>query len=240
MSLRSRTLIIQAQLLVITVFLAFVIGNSSARAEDLSRQLWLDYNPSWVLSPKVTVGGDVGYRDELTNDGWYRLVLRPGVDLPYKWVTLKAGLGNFWTISDDIDNRWEIRPYQGVAWVWPRARVNFDHLARLEERFDLNTVDWTSANSLRGRYRLRLRYLFGMTRPDRFWRASGSGEIFLKLAGEEGVQNEQFRVTLGLERSFSRLIRIRFQISWQQEEAFFLPTETAEAIYIRLRFYQNF
>ena len=209
-------------------------------AEETSQQLWLDYNPSWTISPKVTLSGDVGYRTQLEGDGGDRLVLRPGIDIPFKSVTLKAGIGNFWTFSDIIQNRWEIRPYQGVGWVWPRSRVNFDHLVRLEERFDFNTVTWTSINSLRGRYRLRLRYIFADVRPGRFWRAFGSGEFFLKLAGSEGVQREQFRVTLGMERSFSLLRRFRLELTWQQEELFFLPSESADALFIRFRVYQNF
>jgi hypothetical protein len=212
----------------------------SAGAEETSHQLWLDYNPSWMISEKVTFGGDLGWRTRLDSDRGFRLVLRPGVDLPYKAVTFKAGIGNFWTISNDITNRWEIRPYQGVGWVWPRSRINFDHLARLEERFDFNTVTWNSVNSLRGRYRLRLRFIFANSKPARFWRAYGSGEFFLKLAGEEGLQRDQFRVTLGMERSFSRLMRIRVQATWQQEELFFLPSEDADSIYFRLRVYQNF
>jgi hypothetical protein len=209
-------------------------------AAETSEQLWLDYNPSWMLSEKVSFGGDMGYRTRLDVARGFRLVLRPGVDLPYRFLTFKAGIGNFWSISDDITNRWEIRPYQGVGWVWPRTRVIFDHLARLEERFDFNTVTWNSVNSLRGRYRLRLRFPFGMKRPDRFWRAYASGEMFLKLAGEEGLQREQFRLTLGLERSFSRLLRIRAQITWQQEELFLLPSESSDDVYFRFRVYQNF
>jgi hypothetical protein len=215
-------------------------GIRPVAAQEASRQLWLDYNPSWMLSEKVTVGGDVGYRTRIDVDKGFRLVLRPGVDLPYKFVVFKAGIGNFWTITDEIDNRWEIRPYQGVGWVWPRSKVHVDHLVRLEERFDLNTVTWSSTNSLRGRYRLRLRYLFAVARADRFWRAFGSGEFFVKLAGEEGLQREQFRVTLGLERSFSRLWRFRAQITWQQEEVFLVPGESTDDVFVRFRVFQNF
>jgi len=236
--LESGKLFLKALSLGTGLFLAF--ASPVALAGESSKQIWLDYNPSWVISPKVTISGDAGYRTELESGGGSRLVLRPGVDLPSKFVTFKAGIGNFWTISDAITNRWEIRPYQGVAWVWPRSRVNVDHLVRLEERFDFNTVTWTSINSLRGRYRLRFRYLFDAVQPGRFWRAFGSGEFFLKLAGEEGVQREQFRLTLGLERSFSPLRRFRLEVTWQQEEIFFLPSESADAIYFRFRVYQNF
>lgn len=216
------------------------LGIQGPATADTSEQLWLDYNPSWVLSEKVTFGGDAGFRIRLDAGQGFRLVLRPGVDLPYKAVTFKAGIGNFWTITDEITNRWEIRPYQGVTWVWPRRKVVMDQYLRLEERFDFNTVTWDAVNSLRGRYRLRLRYLFGVARPDRFWRAFGSGEIFLKLAGQEGLQRDQFRLTLGLERSFNRLMRVRLQATWKQDELFLVPTQSADAIYIRLRVYQNF
>jgi len=220
--------------------LVLSLATSPVFAVATSQQLWLDYNPSWFISPKVTFGGDAGYRTKLNKDDGFRLVLRPGVDLPYRFVIFKAGIGNFWTISDIITNRWEIRPYQGVGWVWPRGRTNVDHLVRLEERFDFNTVTWNSVNSLRARYRLRLRYLFGVARPDRFWRVFGSGEFFLKLAGEEGLQREQFRLTLGLERSFSRLWRFRFEATWQKEEFFLVPDNSADDLFFRFRVYQNF
>lgn len=220
--------------------LLLVCGVQDSAAEDTSQQIWVDYNPSWMISKKVTFGGDVGYRTQLESDGWDRLALRPGVDIPFRHVTLKGGIGNFWTFSENIQNRWEIRPYQGVGWVWPRSKVNFDHLVRLEERFDINTVTWTSLNSLRGRYRLRARYKFAEVRPDRFWRAFGSGEFYVKLAGTEGLQQEQFRITFGLERSFSHLQRFRLQLTWQQQDVTLLPSESADEIYIRLRFYQNF
>ena len=124
--------------------------------------------------------------------------------------------------------------------MWPRSAVDVDHLIRLEERFEIETGTWDSTNSVRSRYRLRLRYRFADPRPDRFWRAFGSGEIFLNLVGAEGLQQEQFRLTLGLERSWSLKFRLRFQTTWQQEEVFFLPNDTVDALYFRIRVYQNF
>ena len=230
--------IARALLLCAVLFLANAVPD--AAADEPSRQIWLDYNPSWKPSGNPTVGGDVGYRFQLENGGGHRLVLRPGVDIPLKTTTLKFGLGNFFTFSDDIQNTWEIRPYQGVTWVWPRSRVNFDHYVRLEERFEINTVDWTSTNSLRGRYRLRLRFIFADTKPSRFWRAYGSGEIFADLAGTEGLQREQFRITFGMERSFSRKLRFRLEGTWQQHEITLLPSDNADEFYLRFRFYQNF
>ena len=238
MGLKPGFPIAAALLLGAVLGLAYAVPD--AVANETSRQIWLDYNPSWKTSGNPTVGGDVGYRFQLESGGWHRLVLRPGVDIPLKTVILKFGIGNFFTFSEEIQNRWEIRPYQGVAWVWPRSRVNFDHYVRLEERFDFNTVDWTSYNSLRGRYRLRLRLIFAQTEPARFWRAYGSGEIFTNLAGTAGLQREQFRLTFGMERSFSRKLRFRLEGTWQQQEITFLPSDAAEEFYLRFRFYQNF
>jgi hypothetical protein len=213
-------------------------GKSLADAE--TKQFWVDYNPTWVLSPKTFLYGDVGYRTETGTADWNRLVIRPAVSRSHKHVILRGGLGNFFTFSDEIQNRWELRPFQGVYWVWPRSKVLLDHYLRLEERFDFNTVDWSSEISLRARYRLRLRYKFFESRPDRFWRAHGSGEFFLKLAGTEGLQRDQFRIALGVERSFNSRMRWRIEGIWRQADASFLPDSDPDEFYFRIRFYQNF
>lgn len=226
--------------LVMMGMMVAALCSGPSQAQENGSQLWMDYNPSWMISPKVTLGGDVGIRTELDNQEGLRLVLRPGINLALKNLVLRAGIGNFFTFSDDIQNRWELRPYQGVFWVWPRSKINFDHYVRLEERFDFNTVDWSSENSLRGRYRLRLRFLFAQSEPYRFWRVQASGEFFVKLAGEEELQRDQFRITLGLERSFHRSMRWRLESIWRQGDVSFIPNGDDSELYLRIRFYQNF
>ena len=43
---------------------------------EVSPQIWVDYNPSVMLSPKLNLYGDAGFRTELESGGWWRLLLR--------------------------------------------------------------------------------------------------------------------------------------------------------------------
>ncbi len=186
--------------------------------DDVSSQLWVDYNPSRPLSTKLEVYGDLGARTELSSGGWWRFVARPSVRYQlHRDVQLMGGLGSFYTWNDAIADRWQIRPWQGVRATWPRVPVRLEHFVRFEERFDFNTGTWESLNSLRGRYRLRTVLQWAALRPDRYWRLIGSVEGFLTLAGEQGQFREQFRLSVGLERSYRAGLRTRFEATWQKE-----------------------
>ncbi len=219
--------------------LYITIGAQTSTAQETSKQLWVDYDPSWWVANKVELFGDVGLRREIESDGWWRLVVRPSVRVPYHFLLLSAGIGNFFTVNQIIDDRWEIRPFQGISVVWPNRSVSLDHYLRLEERFDFNTNTWNSLNSLRIRYRLRATYRWAALVEERYWTVTSSGEGFVTLAGEQGQQREQVRVTAGIERNFSHERRLRFEITWQQESWFFDPNENIDDIFFRLRFYRR-
>jgi hypothetical protein len=82
---------------------------------DISRQIWIDYNPNWFSRPDLEFRGDIGARKELENDGSWRLVIRPGVRYQiYSNTFITAGVGSFYAFNEIIDDHWEIRPYQGL------------------------------------------------------------------------------------------------------------------------------
>ena len=65
----------------------------------------------------------------------------------------------------------------------------------------------------------------------------GIGEGFLKLAGEEGLQREQVRVTAGIQRDVRGGRSIRFEVSWQQENLFFRRDQTIDEVFLRIRYF---
>jgi hypothetical protein len=204
---------------------------------DISNQVWIDVNPSYIGYPELELFGDAGLRWEIENDGWMRMVLRPSMRIPLgKGFFFAAGLGNFFTINKVINNRWEIRPFQGVSFTWPQGRIPLRHYIRLEERFDFNTTTWNSANSMRVRYQLTISHRWAAIQPGRYWQVSAMGEAFYTILGEQGQFQEQARVTLGLDRSFRDDLHFRFEITWQQEQMFFNTKESASAIYFRFRY----
>ena len=210
-----------------------------ALADEVLPQIWLDYNASHQLSPKVDIFGDAGIRWTTESEGWLRLILRPSVSMPAGRVRLSFGIGNFYTFNDLIENRWELRPYQGAAMTWWSDRFSVEHLLRLEERFDFNTETWNSLNSIRVRYQLRASYRWSAIKAGRSWKATASVEPFLTLTGEQGQQRELVRATIGLTRSFSYERRLEFDASWQQESLIFKPDENVNDIFLRVRWFRH-
>jgi hypothetical protein len=216
-------------------------GEPEEAESEVSSQIWVDYNPSLYLTPKLNLFGDVGFRTELQSGGWWRLLLRANAMYSLSnSLRVGGGLHNFFTFNDEVDNRWELRPWQGADLIWPRWRVPLDHRLMFEERLDFNTVTWESRISLRLRYRLRGTFRWDAVHEDRWWRALLSLEFFAPLAGQQGQFREQARLSAGIERSFRWTLRLRLEVAWQKEgQALFIGRGDVSDIFFRFRIYQN-
>lgn len=221
------------------LFLVMGFGVLDTFAQDTTEQLWMDYNPGWKLSDVTRLTLDAGLRWELEDDGYWRLVMTPAVDYKTNKVKLEAGIANYFTFNHAASDRWEFRPFQSASYVWPNNRFSLDHRVRLEERFDINMDTWDSKNSLRGRYRLHLRYRLEDHERVQFWSLLASGELFATLAGSQGQFQEKTRVGLGAERTFQNGKRFRFEVVWQQQGRLYNNDEPADVIYFRLRFLRS-
>ena len=140
-------------LMIASAIVALWFGVLDANAQEASEQVWFDYNPGWRLSEVTRLTLDAGMRKQLEDPEALTLVLTPAVDFRVDKVKLAAGVANYLTLNEEINDRWEIRPFQSASYVWPNSRLSLDHRLRLEERFDFDTDTWESKNSLRGRYR---------------------------------------------------------------------------------------
>jgi len=223
----------------IAIALLTLVGPHPAAAQDeVSSQIWLDYNPRLIWPSAFEVYGDVGVRTELENNGWGRLVVRPAVRGPVGMFRLSGGLGTFFTINDVASNRLEFRPFQGINWTWPSGRFPLDHYVRLEERLEFETNDWTLEASLRARYRLQTEYRLGALQEGASWRLIAHIEGFGIVAGNAGQFDEQFRIGFGIERGFVTGLRTRLDFTWQKVGAPFAGA-TTDDLYIRLRVFQR-
>ena len=86
----------------LSVFLLLLINSGifnfiEAQSNDnVSKQIWIDVNPSYSGYSGLEFFGDAGLRKEIENDGWMRIVLRPSARIPIgKQFFFAAGLGNF-------------------------------------------------------------------------------------------------------------------------------------------------
>ena len=57
---------------------------------DISKQIWIDVNPSYIGYPGLELFGDAGLRWEIENNGWMRMVLRPSMRIPLGKVFFRS------------------------------------------------------------------------------------------------------------------------------------------------------
>ncbi|MBD0404760.1 DUF2490 domain-containing protein [Flammeovirga sp. EKP202] len=135
------------------------------KSENLTQQLWTSYKVTYSLSDNMNIVSDLGYRT-VSPKAWNRYYINPGVEitlpkimfkkLKYK-ESLSGGLAVFYTDNKVLENKLELRPYQGYALDWPNwKRFRLRHSLKLEERFEMNTKQWDN------NFGMRFRYLFDL------------------------------------------------------------------------------
>jgi len=171
---------------VVTAFLMiFTFYVNRATAQNKTRkaeQLWIDYYPTFILSDRLRISTDGGFRIMFEDKQWERFYIRPTVryKLNPTWE-LEGALGLFYFIYDQRIDRLEITPWQGIRLNWPNINaLRFSNTVRLEERSSfLIDDDWSSNFDLRIRYRLAPRYSFKPNNKGGVWSVPAYIELFI-------------------------------------------------------------
>ena len=206
------------------IFSGYLLYAQDVEDQGTTEQIWLDYNPSYILSERLDVYGDIGARTIFPNE-WYRFVVGPSVrykrpklilkELFYK-EELHFGIRFFFTANKSFPNRLEIRPFQGYRLAWPnRPRIVLQHYVRLEERFDIETSNWINTFGLRVRYmaELILKFKGGWLSFNEGFYLPISIELFWNLKGAQQF-NDVVRITPGIGYEFSELWKAEFDLSY--------------------------
>ncbi len=224
---------------VVFVMLAGATQSLSAQDDGVSEQLWLDYNPRWVFPSNLELFGDLGYRSELGDQEWSRLVVRPSVQGPVGLFQLSGGIGGFFTNNQTLANRVEIRPFQGIAATWPSRRIlGLDHYFRVEEQFEFVSGAGRTNVSIRLRYQLQTQYALPGPQGRPQWRVRAMGEVFLTVAGDAGQFRENVRLGLGIGREFGAAWSAWLDAVWQKTGRVFSGAPTDD-LFIRVRVHQD-
>ncbi len=202
--------------------------------DEVSTQLWLDYNPRWTWPSGVELHAQLGVRSELEQTGWWRFVVVPGARGPVGPFRLSGGIGSWYTANELSSDRWEIRPFQGIAATWPSSPIHLDHRLQLEERFEFETADWSLNASFRIRYKLQPVFRWGGITGEAFWQLLLHIEGFLTVAGDASQFDERVRVGVGVERGFGSAWQLRADVTWQKVGTIVSGAPTDE-VYLRVR-----
>jgi hypothetical protein len=225
----------QKYLFLTTLFLS--IFSSAQVRTDYVTQIQFDLNPSYVFNPGFQISGEIGYQKQMVNDGWTQITFTPYVRTWLgKRMNFYVGIGNYYTFNEVINDRWEIRPYQAVAFRFPSGNFTLRHRIRLEERFDFDTGTWESENEIRARYRVSSFYRWNVFENGKYWEADVAAEFYFNLNGGNTQFQEQAKVTFGIDRGLNETSYIRFEISWLKEKLF--DSSPISDVYFRLRFFK--
>lgn len=206
-------------LLYICLFFNSTFSTVSAQTNNqISHQLWFDFNPSYNLG-RFDIYADLGARTIYPNE-WHRFVIGPSVKytIPkqlfknfYHVNELHTGVRFFYTNNKNNDNILEIRLFQGYNLKIPRQRHDFQTYFRLEERFDINASNSENTFGLRFRISATYSYKFPLhkVKIEKGSYVKGNIELFFNLIGTEQF-NDVIRFNAGYGKQINRLWRAEF------------------------------
>ena len=145
------------------IFLIICIAPSTAKSGDAKNfNTWSDITTIYQINEDWEYIGDQGIRGVASDSDFTVLYFRPSVRYQLKpWATLNGGVRLFSAFNDDIDDLYEIGPWQGIRFIWPEiGGYEISHYLRLEER-----MFWYTGSGRGSEFELRSRYQLGIASP---------------------------------------------------------------------------
>jgi hypothetical protein len=200
------------QLIFIFLILIFHIPYAFCQdTENIDSQSWLDFRAYIPINDLWTYDGDYGVRGILSGEDWQRVYINPSALYTLSSRTaIRGGIRFIYTNEITTSNTFEIRPWQGIRFIWPRTKFMIvSQYARLEERFTFYTEDNNSDFVVRARYRIMAKT------PNISWKSINqtfyflaSFEFFANLGTAiEETYVDRTRLTFGLGYILSKLFR---------------------------------
>ncbi len=211
-------------------------------------QTWSDIATIYNFADHWRYDGDQGIRGALSDSDFTLLYFRPSVRYRAKpWFTVHGGVRFFKTFFDDEDDTFEIGPWQGLRFVWPKiGRYAISHYFRLEER-----MIWQTQGESDFDFTLRSRYQIGVRSPnyDILFKNGiyllGSVELFWNL--DENFSDNfanRIRWDVGAGTKVSDAWRVQLHYVLQDgraiEDKFFRDPFDSEEHILRLRLFYTF
>lgn len=180
-------------------------------------QIWNDFDPSFSLSEKWVVGGDVGYRIEPSSK-WQSVYIRPAIAyISNKILKFSVGIANFNSWVPQDFTKTEIRTFQYIVVSWPRiSGFQFKHRFGIEQRWFYFAQFNLDKYVNRSRYFLEVKSpkfsLFGLESP---FFVTANFEILRDINNNElGQLADHNRYTLGVGNHITDNFRaeVRFKL----------------------------
>lgn len=228
------------------IIIVFITLSGNAMAQTSSgNQVRLDYNHKKFIKPNLSLGGDAGFRTDISDGDQYAAYVRPRVTYRVNQTfAFLGGLALFHNWNSASINTTEFRIEQQVTAIWSNfKKFHFENRLRIDERYfhyqKSTEVDITDKWSARLRYRL-------MVKTDYFNISENFGNLYVLLAAEtflpfESTKSDSFliqeRLILGFGQLLSKGRRYEVDFMWQGPVKANPDDSKINLLIIRLRFY---
>lgn len=192
------------------IFLFHIIFGYSQGVDEVDTQSWLDFRAYYTINDKWLYDGDYGVRGIISGEDWQRVYINPSVVYNLNISTvLRGGMRFIYTHEITTSNTFEIRPWQGIRFIWPRTKYFIiSQYARLEQRITFHTQEGNSDFALRARYRIMAKT------PNLRWEAIN--QVFYLFTSFEFFSN----VGKAIEETFVDRTRLTFGLGYLLSQAF--------------------
>jgi hypothetical protein len=234
--------------IVLRVILCIYLLLSSVSAQDNQSdfQSWFDFRTFYSIDDNWTYDGDYGLRGFFSDEGWRRAYIHPAFVYDASTaIDLRGGMRFIYTEENDATNTFEIRPWQGARFIWPRTNfIIISQYVRLEERFTWGIEDGSFS------FVFRLRYRFMAKTPN--LRLVSINQTFYFLTSLELFANlgeaieetfvDRSRITFGMGYFITQAWRVELHYILQGSNLLTEEGYTADVkiLRLRLRYYINF
>lgn len=235
----------------LTLAVMFVLGAlglpgsvAPCRAADVNDfQTWWDISTIYNFNGRWRYAGDQGMRGIVSNEEWKYAYVRPAIRYTVRpWVSLHGGIGFAYTYQKFPGDRFEIRPWLGARFYWPRpGGFVFSHYFRLEDRYNYSEFRDTWDSAFRARYKLGLKTpTFSVVGADGFY-VTTSLELFKELSGAllERFANRG-RIDIGPGKHFGESWRAELHYLYQSSGLFIQEGIQTDEHILRLRLFYVF
>jgi hypothetical protein len=227
------------------IFLFQIFFGYGQGMDEIDTQTWLDFRAYYIINDDWTYDGDYGVRGIISGEDWQRVYINPSAvyDLNISTV-LRGGMRFIYTHEINTSNTFEIRPWQGIRFIWPRTKYFIiSQYVRLEQRITFHTQEGNSDFALRARYRIMAKT------PNLRWEAIN--QVFYLFTSFEFFSNvgkaieetfvDRTRLTFGLGYIISQAFRMELNYTFQgsrggNEEGIKIGVHI---IRLRLKYYVN-
>jgi hypothetical protein len=211
---------------------------------EQSLEAWSDITTIYSFSERWQYTGDQGIRIGLTLDDFISFYFRPSVQYRIRpKLTLHGGVGFFQSFLPDDEKISELRPWQGLRYLWPEiGGYAFSHYVRLEQRMISSTGERSDLDST-----LRSRYKFGVRTPtyhvlfNNGIFLTGSVEIFWNMKDTFTLDfSNRIRWDIGIGTIFTSGLKAELHYILQDGRGTQQDSFTEEEHILRLRFFYQF